>query len=157
MKKTGTYNLNVIETMDTFSPDPLNENTALLEQALNAANAGTTAEAKTRAAAVSAVEKRVATLEAHKIAAGTYTGKGTKSGDSQTIKLGFTPAAVYVNNVRFGMANIKGALVVTGSPEAGILEIVSNGFKVYGYPDGGLNQNTSANDNGQVYRYIAFC
>ena len=157
MKKTEAYNLNVIETSDAFSPDPLNENTALLEQALSSANAGTAAEAKPRAAAVSAVEKRVAALEAHKFAVGTYTGTGTKTGDSQTIKLGISPAAVFVSNARYALASVRGALALTGNPDTGILEIVSGGFKAYGYRDTGANPPPSANENGQVYRYIAFC
>lgn len=35
MQQTGTYKLNLIETSDTFSPNPLNENTEKLEKALS--------------------------------------------------------------------------------------------------------------------------
>ena len=153
MKKTEAYNLNVIETMDTFSPDPLNENTALLEQALDAANAGTAAEAKTRAAAVSAVEKRVAALEARRFVFGTYTGTGEKAGDNQTIKLGFTPNVVFVSNGN-QINYLTGFMAMTGYPVENVLEIVTNGFKAYGYqvPSGNY---VSVNNKGKVHHYVA--
>ena len=153
MKKTEGYNLNVIETMDTFSPDPLNENTALLEQALDAANAGTAAEAKARAAAVSAVEKRVAALEARRFVYGTYTGNGEKIGDSQTIKLGFTPNVVFVSNGnQFSWS--AGYMAMTGHPVDNLLEIVTNGFTVYGFQHTS-GSYTSANNKGKVHHYVA--
>jgi len=36
MQQTKTYKLNLIETSDTFSPDPLNENTEKLEAEVSA-------------------------------------------------------------------------------------------------------------------------
>lgn len=177
MKQTEHYKLNLIESTDTFSPTPLNENATLLEQALDAASAGTAAEAQSRAAADSAeaqaraaainseaqaraaadnaLASRVTALEGHKFAAGTYTGKGTKAGDSQTIKLGFTPAAVFVSNARM-TSDTFGAMAVTGHPVSSVMEIVSGGFKVYGYSSSVLaGSSGSANNSGVVYHYIA--
>ena len=62
MQQTETYKLNLIETSDTFSPAPLNENAQKLESALTAARAeaaagitaGDAAEAQARANAIAA-------------------------------------------------------------------------------------------------------
>ena len=67
MKQTETYQLNLIEPSDVFSPDPLNQNMERAEAALEAARA----EAK---AADDALDARIAVLEAHKIIIGAYTG-----------------------------------------------------------------------------------
>lgn len=87
MQQTQTYKLNLIETSDTFSPAPLNENAQKVEAQFSA-------EAAARAAETAALDQRVTVLEAKKIVAGTYTGDGVITG--QTINLGFTPRVVYV-------------------------------------------------------------
>ena len=101
MQQTTKYKLNLIEKSDTFSPDPLNQNTQKVENALSAAtahtDAGDRAEASARASADAALAQRVTALEAHHIYVGTYTGNGSTT-DGQTINLGFTPAAVLLCN-----------------------------------------------------------
>ena len=64
MQQTKTYKLNLIETSDTFSPDPLNENTEKLE-------AEVSAEAAARQSSDAALEARVTVLEARRFVAGT--------------------------------------------------------------------------------------
>ena len=54
MRQTETYKLNLIETSDTFSPQPINENVQTIEAALSAVAA-----------------------EGVKLAAGSYTGTNT--------------------------------------------------------------------------------
>lgn len=173
MKQTNYYKLNLIETSDRFSPDPLNENTRLLEQALNTVSAGTDAEARaraaadtteaqaraaavnseaqTRAAADSALSSRVAALELHKIAVGSYTGSGTAS---RTIKLSFTPSVVFLGYS--GMTTFA----VSGAPQANVLEIVSGGFKASGAASATVGASSGVmygNSKSAVYRYAAFC
>lgn len=91
MKQTNQYKLNLIEKDDTFSPDPLNDNTAKLEAALNAASAASAAQD-------AALEQRIIVLEGHKIAVGTYTGNGADSQVIQTIRVGFSPRVVWIQN-----------------------------------------------------------
>lgn len=97
MQQTAKYKLNLIEKSDTFSPDPLNQNTQKVENALSAATAHADAGDKAEAAARAALAQRVTALEAHKMVVGTYTGNGSTT-DGQTINLGFTPAAVLLCN-----------------------------------------------------------
>ena len=132
MQQTETYQLNLIETSDTFSPAPLNENTQKLEGIIAA---GTSAEAQARADADAALDARVTALEARKIAIGTYHGTGNTV--YQTISVGFNPIFVLaapIHNVPF-----------TAIPgQTGVIEIVPGGFRVYS------NANQSSN-----YNYLA--
>ena len=72
MQQTETYQLNLIETSDTFSPAPLNENAQKLESALTAARteaaagiaAGDAAEAQARASADAAEAQARASADA---------------------------------------------------------------------------------------------
>ena len=121
MQHTQTYSLNLIETSDTFSPAPINENTQKLEDIITA---GTSAEAQARADAVTALDARVTALEAHKVAAGTFVGTGDSA--IQTINLGFTPIAVIAQPMAnypylsvqaraVGVTSVDGGFQVTGN------------------------------------------
>ena len=85
MQQTEQYKLNLIETSDTFSPNPLNENMEKLEKAL-----GT----KTDAAVTAALEQRVISLEDRHVVGGIYIGDSSSNGVYQTVSLGFTPTLV---------------------------------------------------------------
>lgn len=135
MQKTETYKLNLIEMDDTFSPQPLNENAQKLEAALAGAESG--------------LDQRLAAIEAHKLAIGSYTGSSTSSTTTtQTIRLGFTPAMVYAQCCKD--FTIQSALALPGSPFHGMqtdsLKIVPGGFTVQG----------SYNSMGAAYNYFAF-
>lgn len=97
MQQTNKYKLNLIEKDDTFSPDPLNDNMEKVEGALEAETgarqAADAAEAQTRADADSALDRRIQTIEAHKIVFGSA-GNG-----STTANLGFTPLLLYVTGM----------------------------------------------------------
>ena len=99
------------------------------------------------------------------ISIGTYTGDGT---DERTINLGYTPRAVFVecatprlsNNARI---NGESGFAVTASPvysqkgsQQKVLEIVTNGFKVYQNQSQGTSYNENMNYGNSVYNYIAF-
>ena len=96
MQQTNKYKLNLIEKGDTFSPDPLNDNMEKVEGALKAETgarqAADAAEAQARADADAALDRRIQTIEAHKIVFGSA-GNG-----STTANLGFTPLLLYVTN-----------------------------------------------------------
>ena len=135
MQQTKTYKLNLIETSDTFSPDPLNENTEKLE-------AEVSAEAAARQSSDAALEARVTVLEARRFVAGTYKGNGI---DDQLINLGFTPIAVLVQSS-------VGTWMTAGSASPGkILTIQDGGFTVGDNNGLGIRLNSL---NG-VYPYLA--
>ena len=97
MQQTNKYKLNLIEKDDTFSPDPLNDNMEKVERALEreaaARQAADAAEAQARAGADAALDRRIQTIEAHKIVFGSA-GNG-----STTANLGFTPLLLYVTGM----------------------------------------------------------
>ncbi len=138
MQQTDQYQLNLIEKDDTFSPDPLNENTRKLEEALRAAREAGDAEAAAREQVCADLTRRVAALEGHKIAAGTY----KSTGSSQTISVGFYPRAVITHG------DSGGTYLATrdGSGFSGYLVLTGNGFTVSGY----------ANQGG-THTYLALC
>ena len=141
MQHTETYNLNLIETSDTFSPDPLNQNAQLLEGAVEA-------EAAARTAADSALSQRVTVLEARRLVAGVFAGNGT----SQVIQLGFTPRAVLVLDKRVGAA--CQALAV--GTDSAYYDNVNTAIKIV---DGGFetrNYSNHFNTQGSQYHFIAF-
>ena len=123
MQQTTKYQFNLIETSDTFSPDPLNQNMEKVESALDAvraeAAASVSAEAAGRAAGDAALNQRVTVLEGHKIVAGYVTEEGT-------VYLGFTPIAVLAQG---GNAI---ALAVADRSGSGV-KIVEGGFTHGGY------------------------
>ena len=97
MQQTNKYKLNLIEKDDTFSPDPLNDNMEKVEGALKAETgarqAADAAEAQARAGADAALDRRIQTIEAHKIVFGSA-GNG-----STMANLGFTPLLLYVTGM----------------------------------------------------------
>ncbi len=97
MQQTNKYKLNLIEKDDTFSPDPLNDNMEKVERALEreaaARQAADAAEAQARADADAALDRRIQTIEAHKIVFGSA-GNG-----STMANLGFTPLLLYVTGM----------------------------------------------------------
>ena len=97
MQQTNKYTLNLIEKDDTFSPDPLNDNMEKVERALEreaaARQAADAAEAQARADADAALDRRIQTIEAHKIVFGSA-GNG-----STMANLGFTPLLLYVTGM----------------------------------------------------------
>lgn len=145
MQQTDKYQLNLIESSDTFSPAPLNENAQKLEAAIAAeAAAGAqacaaeasarvsadaaeaaarqnadTAEAATRAAADAALDQRVQVLEAHRYVVGKVTTGGFTS-------LGGTPQAL------FAAGNNGHVFVIQGQTISGV-NIVEGGFQHSGY------------------------
>ena len=96
MQQTNKYKLNLIEKDDTFSPDPLNDNMEKVEEALEreaaARQAADATEAQARADADAALDRRIQTIEAHKIVF------GSANNTSTTANLGFTPLLLYVTN-----------------------------------------------------------
>ena len=97
MQQTNKYKLNLIEKDDTFSPDPLNDNMEKVERALEreaaARQAADAAEAQARADADAALDRRIQTIEAHKIVF------GSANNTSTTANLGFTPLLLYVTGM----------------------------------------------------------
>lgn len=121
MKHTENYKLNLIETTDTFSPEPLNQNMETLEQALGElAGRNDAGDAQTTALA-----KRITSLEGHYFKTGTFTGNG---GD-QTVYLGFAPKWVIISVAHSTCALIPGVAFSFGNAKAA--EIRGNGFYIY--------------------------
>ena len=119
MQHTETYNLNLIETSDTFSPDPLNQNAQALEDAVEDARA----EAR---AAESALNARVLSLEGKHIKCGMYTASADAA--PMTVSLGFTPRAVFAFSPS---GNVHGALFYGYSKDTNpAAEIISGGFRL---------------------------
>lgn len=143
MQHTETYNLNLIETSDTFSPDPLNQNAQALEDAL----AG---ESAARASADAALDQRLVKLEAKHVVAGAYTGNGDSSA-TQLIRLGFTPKVVLIHtrNPGGGFMATSAYYCYQSNLNSRVVEIVDGGFQV-------RNSNAYANQQNTVYLYIAF-
>ena len=127
MQQTKTYKLNLMETSDTFSPDPLNQNTQMIEDALSA-------ETAQRAADTAALDSRVTTLEAHKVAVGTYIGNGAASG--QVINLGFSPRVVFVQQ-----NNSAAAIATKLCTYNDTIIITENGFRAAPSTASGYNMN----------------
>ncbi|MDE6261449.1 MAG: hypothetical protein K2M42_11455 [Oscillospiraceae bacterium] len=126
MQQTETYQLNLIETSDTFSPEPLNENMEKVEAkfaGLDQADA--------------ALNSRVTVLEGHKIAVGSYTGGGSQA---YTVQVGFRPRAVIIQQA----THIGDCFMATAA--GGCVTLTDTGFAL----KGGEMLN-----NGSRYNYIA--
>lgn len=88
MQQTETYKLNLIESTDTFSPAPLNENMQAIEGALDAQAALLNRHANTL--------NQLAAADL-KIAMGTYTGTGSCGSDNKnSLTFNFQPKLVLV-------------------------------------------------------------
>lgn len=118
MQHTDKYQLNLIETSDTFSPEALNENAQKLEQAISAEAA---AQDQARAADIAALDQRLQVFEAHRLVIG-----GAKEGEK--VYLDFTPKVLYV-------AGFNGAhqLFFDGRVSASGLRFVNGELKHDGY------------------------
>ena len=136
MRQTETYKLNLIEKDDTFSPDPLNQNTQKIEQELSA-------ETAQRAEADAALNGRVTALEAHKLVIGQYVGRyaSDEGSGEQTIHLGFTPTFLFIQppNGFCAVATLHG--------RASALKIIDGGFIV---------SQSTVNIRNVLYYYYAF-
>ena len=138
MQHTETYNLNLIETSDTFSPDPLNQNAQALEDAVEAARA----EAQ---AADSALDARLKVFEAKHVKVGMYRVLNTLV--PLTINVGFTPKVVLAfdpTGQRFG--SLYQGYSISSTPPS---EIVPGGFRINTVTSNGLSA-------GGYFVYIAF-
>ena len=130
MQQTEHYQLNLIETSDPFSPEPLNKNTETVDAAL-------------------------ATIP--KFACGAYNGNGAAN---RSIELPFTPKMVYVINSNGatyynnsgGIQN--GGVALKGTPLSSnhgvLVEIVTGGFRV-----SFRHSYATVNSDGIAYRYFA--
>lgn len=140
MKKTETYQLGLIETSDTFSPETLNENAQKVEAAIAAESAARksadTAEAQARASAVAALDQRLKVFEARHIVFGTY-NPGTVE---TSIYLGFRPKAFLIT-ANGGFANLQ-------LSNKGVVTFTDTGFTV------DASSGTTGGIHGP-YNYIA--
>ena len=118
MQHTDKYQLNLVETSDTFSPAPLNENMEKVEAALDAARAET-------AAGDAALDLRVAALEARRIVWGSYMGDGT---GNRVVEVGFTPGVVIVHSSTNPVSAIAFA---DHSYKASRVQLAPGGFSLY--------------------------
>lgn len=131
MQQTPNYKFNLIETSDTFSPAPLNENAEKTETALDSL-----------AAVDSALGSRIATLELHCFSAGSYKGNGASAG--QLVDVGFAPKVVFASSNQ-GYSNfVMATYNISHVGDTG-LKVEGNGFRISGY----MNSNYSS------YCYLA--
>ena len=141
MQQTQNLKFNLIEPSDPISPAPLNENAQKLEAAL------LTKTSETRA---DSLEQRILTLEAHKMAYGTYTG-GAEA--AQGIQLGFTPGLVIIKRSGAGSTTLYQSVTVAGvdlmDAHGTFLAIIPGGFRP------GKTMNNSCNDVKETYYYFA--
>lgn len=138
MQHTETYNLNLIETSDTFSPDPLNQNAQALEDALSD-------ETDAREAGVADLDARLKVFEAKHVKVGMY--KPLSSSVPLTIYLGFTPKVVLAlspKGERFG--SLYEGYSISATPPS---EIVPGGFRINTVTPNGLSA-------GADFVYLAF-
>lgn len=140
MQQTNQYQLNLIETSDTFSPAPLNENARKLDAAVaaeaQARAAGDANEAAARAAeaaarqnADAALSARVTVLEQPRIAYGKFRGN-IASGNSQDFLLPFQPKAVLVLIDNSYSAFMQPYLFIDSDGVTPIGGIIPGGFRV---------------------------
>ena len=127
MKQTEKLGLNLIETGDAFSPEPLNENTRILETALE--KKGTCS-----------------------VYVGYFSGNGV---NGREIEVGFAPKMVILmgnvgNSYSIGVL-VPGQIMYTvtgGTMAAGTVAITGNGFRI--------SESNMYNMSGRDTRYIAF-
>lgn len=117
MQQTESYKFNLIESSDTFSPAPLNENMEKVEAQLDA-------EAQARAEAVADLDERLQVFEVHQITYGVYSGN---DGKAQEVSVGFTPKLVFIQGINNSGSSI---MIIAGTEKAGYAKIVENGFQI---------------------------
>ena len=141
---TANYKLCQWEPEDNFLREEFNQDNAKIDAALKGLE-NTKANSSTTNSRLTALENRV------EVIVGSYTGDGTAT---RTINLGFTPKAVLLEHssgMRMGSNNIAfGGLALLDAPARGF-QIVDGGFSVQ-YNSGFVHTN----NNGEVYRYLAF-
>ena len=137
MQQTETYKFNLIESSDTFSPAPLNENMEKVEAQLDA-------EAQARAEAVADLDERLQVFEVHQITYGVYSGN---DGKAQEISVGFTPKLVFIQGMNDNTSSI---MIVAGMETVNYAKIVENGFQIP------TLTNYVINLYNRQYVYIAF-
>ena len=153
MQHTNQYQFNLIESGDTFSPQPLNENAEKMEQALAAA----------KAEAAAATQALAATVP--KITMGSYTGKGTSGQENKnSLTFGFKPYAVLVSQESsssyYGVwvyGTTTGRSFTSESAMKNVhLDWSETGLSWY-YDDNGTSSGAGyqLNANGKLYNYIA--
>lgn len=136
MKHTENHKFNLIETTDTFSPEPLNQNMETLEQALGElAGRNDAGDAQTAALA-----KRITTLEGHYFKAGTF-----KGGGDLTVSVGFPPKFVLLGDDTCAWLLVPGVTFIYSHVKAA--EIRGNGFYIY---------DTSHPFRSDEHTYVAF-
>ena len=138
MQQTQNYKLNLLETSDVFSPNPLNENMEKVEAAI--------------AAEAAALDQRVTVLEAHRIVSGSYAGIDNGTGLPQDIMLGFTPKLVVAKRegINYSLTDTTAiAGLVTQDNHGEIIKIIDGGFQV------NRSMNNSLNTLGVTYYFFA--
>lgn len=152
MQKTENYQLNQWDKTDRIQMEDFNADNAKIDAAIK--------EAKDAAAVAAALATSTSKLHF-----GTYTGNGA---ESRTISLGFTPKAVYTCHQGGYTMYVSGALMYfyggLALPDA---PVIINDVTLISIADGGIcvtntTNNSSnnpkyflANNNGQLYHYIA--
>lgn len=139
MQQTENWKLNLIETGDPISPQPLNENAEKIEAALFT---------KTDETRTDGLEQRVVALEAQKIYLGSYIGDGAVSRD---IDLGFAPKAVLILTNEHTLAV---SIFLPGMKDTRDgytqMALTENGFHI-----GWTNYNQKYNYRGQNVTFLA--
>ena len=128
MQQTEHYSLNLIETSDTFTPQPLNENTQALDAKL--------ADLDTQAGSLNS---RVSVLEQVRMVNGTYRGNWK----DRVVSVGFTPRVVWIGGT---MMTSDTRIIVD---EHVCAYITNGGFFLGSY--GG----NSLNNSSRTYQYVA--
>ncbi len=128
MQQTEHYSLNLIETSDTFTPQPLNENTQAIDAKL--------ADLDTRATGLAS---RVSALEQVRMVNGTYRGNWK----DRVVSVGFTPRVVWIGGT---MMTSDTRIIVD---EHVCAYITNGGFFLGSY--GG----NSLNNSSRTYQYVA--
>lgn len=145
MQQTTQYQLNLIETDDAFSPNPLNDNTQKLEAALQAAEAAQAAETQARRESDSALAQRIAHIESFKMVSGAYQGNNKE----RVFDLGFRPQLVLISSEATSGVLTRSAGEVIGNTHVVVGAIVSNGFKVFAH------ERAKFNNENNYYHYFA--
>ena len=143
MKQTSNYQFNLIESSDTFSPSPLNDNMLKTEEALVDLDANCR---ESLAAAMAAIGSGGSTA---RIAFGSWTGNGASG---RTLTFDFKPVLVIAMqyNGKFCTTTVRGA---NGSQYNNSTVSVQWAEKSVTFV--GPTDTTHLNSSGTVYYYVA--
>ncbi len=144
MQQTNQYKLNLIESGDTFSAQPINENTEKLEGAL--------------LAQVQAIED--AKASGLQVVTGSYTGTGTYgSKNKNTLTFPFDPLVLILAQADSGhcagvwlQGTSSGISYISDNDAATVILTWTDRSVSWQNPSGSLYQ---LNESGRTYRYIA--